>query len=282
MSSCPHCQTAIPAQAVRCFQCKKWVNQLSSAAFLNQYVQAISKNWPVYLGLSLFFLGIVVAISLKTLNFHWAETLRFAFGHWLRASLWFAAISVFTYLWVRPLAIRTNQRLIPTVSVALIIIFSVCHYAESWSVPQFLRYYNTKQETLSQIHLRERVNRQEWFGQTKRQTPFNPLPKGKKTLQISVNNRLGTFGINPQLQHSVIFSRFVSKHLLEVPPNANDLQAGLERWSPVYLNWTVAKHPAVTNVLTWVQTDGPDSTPALDGIIGQDILAQLPALKDGP
>jgi hypothetical protein len=280
-TTCPHCNAAIAPRAVRCHHCKKWVNQLSTALFMQRFQQAITGNWAGYIGISLFFAGVVMSLSLQTMRFNWAECFKFAMGHQLRAWLWFGVASVIAYMWVRPLGVRNNERLFQRLASGLMLLFVACQYAESWMVPANIRYYNDKQDTLSQIHLRERTNRHNWFGQTTRKTPFNPQPVGSQRVKAVVNGVTGVFGVNTSLQHSVINRRFIDRNLLELPPTLGELHAGQERWAPVYVQWQVFTtpqgHPVNRpDVLTWVQTDGPAAAGDWDGILGRDIIKDTP------
>ena len=291
--NCPHCHAAIAEKAVRCCHCKTWINQLSSPLFIKRFQKTLVSHWPGYLGISLFFVGVIMALSLQTMRFNWQECFKFALGHQFKAWMWFGVATIVTYMWVRPLGVRNNDRLFRQLGVGLLLLFVACQYAESWMVPANIRYYNDKQDVLSQIHLRERTNRHNWFGQTKRKTPFNPQPVGHQRVKAMVNGMAGVFAVNTSLQHSVINRRFVDRNLLEMPPTQGELIAGEERWTPVYLEWQLDLNPLAHNlgtpnsnhqknaekmsdVLTWVQTDGPAAAGDWDGILGRDILKDAP------
>jgi hypothetical protein len=283
-AQCPHCHAAIAPQAVRCHHCKQWVNALSGKAFLTRFMQAVASHWPLYALLTCFFYGVTLALSAPTLGYNWQNCVPFAFGHTVRAGLWFVVSITVVYMWVRPIPVRADTRLFKHIGLMAVVLFAACHYTENWSIPHLLKTMAQDQEALTQVHLRENYNRQDWFGSVSRTQAFNPKALGTQQLTLLINGHEGQFGVNPQLQHSVVFAQFLMRHQLQLPPTANTLVAGPESWTPLYLTWAWPKAngktlhnptPPIPNALTWIQTDAHQPTQPIDGIVGQDVLTQL-------
>jgi hypothetical protein len=275
-AGCPHCGQQIAEKAVRCVHCKRWVNQLRTPVFMGYFRQAIIQNWPLYLGALVFFYGVTVMLSLQALNFNMAYCLQTAFGHSLKGIGWFVVCVVVLYMWFRPLALRPGNHVFYGLRCLAIALFVLCQYGENWAVPQNWQRYANAVDQQQQIVYREMVNRHEWFGQLKRSAPFTPMAADKRRLTLKVNGYVGSFGLNPKLQHSIIYNTFLVKHQLQLPPTAASLQAGPEHWSPLYVSWQQADQLVIPDVLSWVETDASASKTAdLDGIIGSDVLSRL-------